>query len=630
MTTAIQLTAAATLINGQGLSASPDLVAQLSSLQNSSAMAKMTTVYSTISGEAANIRSDLSPLFSSLGSSANFGHFLLDLYPANVTPICTGNVFYYLSSPLTTRTASVTKTLKVQSDLPFSYGVQGFANVYSTAFSQAAQVFDTVSSVNMLTGKIYAETGLGYSGPLDVATGGLGDIGLSLANAISTWGTMYDINNINNIGDPYVFGQNLLNQGFGQYGNLAVKLSNAGLNLSDLTKIPQSTTTSNQETGYLEINTYLGTASLPVTNSISSSTTVTGNSPDVVLAIYSDITNANLTAITDAANITVPATSAITSLNDYLDLTKVVDPIIVSQLAELDVTTLSKLGQYLQKFLGQGAFISWTDMAEFIRSLEFPTIVSPTTTTQASEVLPTSVSSVLTAGNNGSGPLGNPVISDFLGACAGMPYTEEFKRVNANVALISNSIGLPGLIDNLQAAVDQYIIDYYIWLNSYEVTDPGPPEVGNYTEPYPETTDVVSAIASIDSALTSITGTPSVHGSQAAYYQILNQLTIEVNNLATTDIVFNSGYVQTLRSLAESIGATASDKIQYETYQFFANITSNNSHGDTIRMAVAEYINMNKLSSRGIMTNNDPNPTLTIYQANTQNIPLTEYISRNK
>ena len=45
----------------------------------------------------------------------------------------------------------------------------------------------------------------------------------------------------------YLEEQNLLNQGLGSYGNLASKLTSAGLNINNLVAIPQATTTTTQQ-----------------------------------------------------------------------------------------------------------------------------------------------------------------------------------------------------------------------------------------------------------------------------------------------------------------------------------------------------------------------------------------------
>ena len=630
MTSALQLNAMATVLAGDGLGTSSNLASEASTLRSSSAATTIVNVYSTISSANSMVRSDLTPLFSTLASSATYGHYLLDLYPSSETPACSGNVSYYLTSPLSTRTASLTKTLEVQASMPFSYGMQGFANIYTSVSGYIMQNFDAVASVDILDGTTYAESGLGYTGPLDLATSGIGTSGTIIANAVSKWGTMYDITNINGLGDPYIFGQNLINQGFGIYGNLGANLTAAGLNISNLSRIPQTSSRTTQTDGTVQISTSLGVTQLPTINSTSVTTTVTGNSPDVVTAIYQTITGANLSAITNAANITIPATSTVISLNDYLTLSNVIDQITYQQLQSQGVTTLTDFGKYLQKKVGQGSYTSWQEMADFLRKLEVPALSAGTVTTASTEVLLPITKTTVNQNNTGAGILNNQVLSDHLGACAGMPHVDYFKIINANVSAISSSIGLPALVIDLKDAVDQYIIEWEIWANSQEEISPGPPPVYEYTEPYPTTTNTVAALTAINSALESLPATPLVTVTQTAYQSMIDHLAEEVSNLVLSQVTFNAGFPQTLRSFAERIGTTTADKEPYQAYQFFANIMTQDAEGDTIRLARTETINNSLLAQKGIIMDNDPNPALVLYQAQLQNIPLNTYLLRNQ
>ena len=85
-----------------------------------------------------------------------------------------------------------------------------------------------------------------------------------------------------------------------------------------------------------------------------------------------------------------------------------------------------------------------------------------------------------------------------------------------------------------------------------------------------------------------------------------------------------------LRTLAKQVASLGTDKVQYQTYQFFANIITNDANGDAIRSAISEYLNLTLLTKSGITTSNDPNPNNAILQAAAQNIPISTYLSQNK
>jgi hypothetical protein len=628
MTTALSLTSQSTIVNGAGLSTSANLLTQISTFQTHSPIVTMANTYAV-----AALSNDAPILFGSLsniGIGVSRGQWLLDLYPSNISPVCSGTISYYAieqvpiygtgthandiigytPSPLVS-SASMSGTIKNQAQLPFANGMSGFANVFLNVYSSVVSNFETVASVFMLKNKTYGQSGLGYTNALGLATNGITTNGPLVGNVISTWGTMYDIANINSLGDPYIFGQNLLNQGLGAYGGLADQLTAAGLDITNLSQIPPGTTITTQQASTFSTSSSVGQIELPSITNITTTTSSTGSSEDVVMNIYASITGANLNAIVNATQITASNVS-ITSLADYLNFNKVVDVTSYNQLSTLNANTFSSFGNFLQAKLGKGYFKSWTDMSRLLGNIEIPTQAYASATTSSSPVLSSTTINTLNAiTGTGSGPFNNPIISDYLGGAAGIPYTEYFTTLNTNYSTVLTS-QVSTAVNNLNQAVIRY--DAILQANVY------PPDI----------TTVDSNVALLNSALNSLSVTPTLTNSQTAYYTMLNKLTIEVANLNSIGVVFNSGTTQMLRSLAQQIAILATDKTQYQTYQFFANVISNDAYGDAIRAAIAESINLNLLTRSGITTSNDPNPTNAVIQAQSQNIPLTTYLSQNK
>ena len=206
----------------------------------------------------------------------------------------------------------------------------------------------------------------------------------------------------------------------------------------------------------------------------------------------------------------------------------------------------------------------------------------------------------------GSGPFNNPVLVDYLGAVAGIPYTNLITTLNTNYSTLSNSINLTSLVQALDASVSNYV-----YVNQ-------------------DYTSVQNNVNAVNSALNSLSNTTALSNSETAFYSALTHLNIEVSNLVRAGVVFNSGYPQALHSFGQRIGSIAADKTQNQTYQFFANLITNDAAGDTVRLAIAESINSAKLTAKGISTTNDPAPSNMLYQSAAQGIPLTTYISQNK
>ena len=627
MASAIQLTAQNTIINGQGLAANSTVISEITSFRSHTPITLIANIFTNAS--SSNSSASVLASLANLGVGVTQGQWLIDFYPSNITPVSSGGVTYYgiyvnpvygtgihandivgYSNVAITNTASMSSTILTQVNLPFINGVQSFANVYQTASGYAGSVFDTVASVYLLKGKTYAQSGIGYTGPRDLSTGGIGNTGALISNVISTWGTMYDINNISTISNPYVFGQNLLNQGLGSYGNLAAQLSAAGLNTNNLTQVPQNSQTVSQAPSTFTATTSVGQVSLPTLANVINNTKVSGNSTDVITSIFKSITGTALQAIQTATNVTI-ANASITSLNDYLNFNTIVSPATLAHLNSIGVTDFPTFTALLQKDVGQGYFSSWSSIIQLLSAIENPTLNYTTANANSLVLSNTIANNLLATLGTGSGPFNTPVINDYLGAVVGNPYNANIATLNTNYSTV-----LTGAVSSAVSNLDQAVIDY----NNEVSANVGPPNI----------TMIDSNVAAVNSALNSIPSSAALTASQQAYYTMLNHLTSEVNNLNKAGIVFNSGYPQNLQFFGKSIGQTASDKTDAQTYQFFANLITPDVYGDTIRLAIAEFINTQELATAGINLTNDPNPAGIIAQANQQNIPLSTYINQNK
>jgi hypothetical protein len=666
MATAVSLNAISSILNGQGLGTSPALLASIATYQAKSASAAFANCYVN-SGISSSVTANIITELNTVGSTITSGHFLLDLYPGNITPTTsagitpfsanlvlpvgsffsalgkvytvTGNIFSSSFDGNVLINSSVTgfsDIIKKQAQLPFAYGFSGFANVFQRCYGYSQEVFDTVSSINMLTNRTYSQSGVGYTGPLDLVTGGIGNEGPLLANVVSNWGTMYDINNLTQIGDPYVFGQNLLNQGLGYINALGDQLTAVGLDITDLPNIPAVITTVTQEEQLTTVSSFIGEIEVPVLVEVSTTVPVTGNSPTVLTNIYKTIIGSNLHAVVNATAITTsPGNSAqLLTLADYLDFDKVVTPDLKSQLQAININTFDDLGKYLGRKIGQGQFRSWKILGEFLQKIEAPTLSNLPNGPDSTILYPATISTLNSQFGTGSGDLGNPIMIDYLGACAGDPYTIRFNTINQTYDSVAAPVA--SAVVNLDQAIIKYCNQYNTYLAS-AVPDsalPGDPPVGDGMPPdpslLPNFATITSNVALVNSALSSLPNTSAVDQCNTAVYVMLNRLSTEVPNLVRAGVVFGPAPESVLLSFGETIGSQASNKGELQTYQFFANIITNDAAGDSIRAVVAETINTQLLTNKGVEVYNNPDPRLKIYQSQEQNIPLSTYISRNK
>lgn len=614
MSTAAALNAYSVIVNGQGIAANTALISAINTFQSRPNFSLLTTIYSN-ANTYSNVANVIIPILNTIGSTATQAQFLLDTYPRGITPASTASV-----ARLYGNLASVSGTIRNQANGPFSYGLVSFANVFSFAQSFTSSAVDLAGSIYMLQGKTYGQSGLGYTGIVDLVTGGIGNPAALLGKTVKGWGTMYNITNINLLADPYVFGQNLLDHGFGAYGNLESKLTATGLDTTDITRIPATKTTTTAQSSTATAQTTVGEVEFPTVANVTVTNTVTGNSPDVVLAVYKTITGSDLAAIISSTGFDTTGTD-ITTLADLLDFKKTINKELLSSLHSLNINDFVAFTKFLNSRVGQGTFKNWADLGEFLATVSVPSLPYLTTTASTPVLNQSTITTIRTMTGTGTGPFGNPILADLLGATSGTPYNTYFPTING---LFNSFPTVYSALQAISAAVTATNTDY---INS-AADDPENP--GNIIYSTPSPAYVSSNVALLDAAMNSLSG-PELKSCQTAYISMVNHLNTEVANLAKAGVVFGSASSRIVQGLAQRIPSLGSpDPMGVGTDQFFANIITNDTSGDTIRAAMAEFTNSGILAKGGVTLNNDPNPVQAIGLSRSQNIPLSTYISQNK
>ena len=609
MATAAQLNATAAIVNGHGIAPNPILASAISTYQNRRPMTLLSNVYVNAQTDS-NVANIIIPVLNTIGTTATQGHFLLDIYPPNITATCSGSVSYYYSNAL----PSTSRTIQNQANYPFRNGLAGFASGFGLALGTASQAVDTIGSLSMLSGKTYAQSGVGYTGITDLLTGGIGSEANLLGTMVAGWGTMYNVTNINLIADPYVFGQNLLNQGLGSYGSLSDKLAATGLDVTDITQAPVTGTVTYPTASTVSYSSFVGEITLPTVANTTVTTTATGNNPGVIMNIYSTITGSDLKAIISATGF-AGSVDQITTLADFLNFNKIVDSTTRNKLAQFGVTSFTEFSKYLNSRIGQQQFIDWAGVSKFLASIKVPALIYTTTTANTPVLNPGTASTLKSAVGTGSGPFGNPVMSDYMGAVAGIPYNTSYSTINSNYALFA----VP--IITAMTALDKSVTDTYTVYYASGVDDGG----GNITYTLPDTGMIASNVAKVNAAMNALTANATLSDCQRAYYKMLNSITAEVTNLSAADIKFINYGSNSLLGFGQGIGGYGKPDTQgLGVDQLIGNLITNDVYGDTIRAVIAESINGQATSE------NDPNPVMALSQSSRQNIPLTTYLSQNK
>ena len=616
MASAVTLNAMATIINGQGLAENSELSSAISTYLDNGVANIITNIY--VSANTANTTFSL----SSITSNITQGYFLFDQYPPNVSPtvstaltawapnlnvptgtlITNGGQIYETIANIagistfgnlanSIQAPYFSTVLSSQANGPFSYGMAGFANTFTVCYGYVLSSIDTAGSIDVLQNKTYGQSGVGFSGITDLVTGGVGPNAPLLANVVSGFGTMYDITQISVMADPYVFGQNLLNQNLGTYGNLAEKLAATGLNVNDITTIPSTTTTTAPVASTVSVSTTFGALTLPTVGNVVVNNNVTGNNPATVEAIYNTITGTDLQSIISATGFVVK--TPIASLADFVNFSKVIEPNLLTELSAIGINSFADFSKYLNTRVGQQNFSSWNSLVAYLSSIQVPKLNYTTTSSTTPVLSNATISTLRSSIGTGTGAFGNPIMSDLLGACAGIPYAADYEIINGNIGAFIGTV-ITGL-NNINNAFVANI-------------DPTP------------------ALNSLTTSVNSFSG-PAFTACEHAYYTMLNQLTTEVSNLSKADAIFGpvvNGASKFLSGFGQSIGNYGgTDRTGAGTDVLIGRLITNDAAGDTIRAAIVENNNNQTYT-------NDPKPQQALIQSQAQGIPLSTYLSQNQ
>jgi len=203
----------------------------------------------------------------------------------------------------------------------------------------------------------------------------------TLSNGIRRFGTAYNIKNLNKLGDPATFIQNLINHGFSENGQNGVYLIGGNV-LSATWRTDDAST---------------------------------------LLTFLSNIKGDTLNKIIDQTGLT--PNSTITDLSQLLDLSKIFNS------AELAVVPGNNFAGLANEFVNLGGeFKSFTEVADLLNNIEVPTL---TYLDGLTDIISDSDYANLSASiGTGTGSLGNPTITDVMGSIAGVTHSTALTTIS--------------------------------------------------------------------------------------------------------------------------------------------------------------------------------------------------------
>ena len=453
---------------------------------------------------------------------------------------------------------SLTNTVK-------STDINKFISIFNQSRGFISTSAEFKKSLTELGNKSFSDLGIGVTKFSDVASGGLSTSfgtpnNLKLvANAISKWGTAYDISNIGKLHNYGAFIVNLQKQGLGSIGGLDEKLLAASIDTADLENANQG-----------QLKSILKTISGADLQKVILQTNATLASTPADLSQFLDpsviLDTATFNAIPARIEYSIPSDARLPSQE-------------ISRYPALPAGSLQTLGSIL---LGiGGTFKTFSDLGNFLNSIQFTS--SPELDNISSPADPAGMDSAIGLGH---GPNGACIMSDVIGSLSGYMYNTEF-------TIINSVLSATGSIESATA-----------------VTSEASNIIITVSDPVSNTSANISlalgafdnAINEYNSALNSLYS-KEVEIANLAMSNVYTQFTLETTNLSKSGITLTdpppTGNISII-NFAKGLHSYGVDLQQTGTDEFLSNITKPDGYGESINSALAEGKNLNIQSKVGI------------------------------
>ena len=566
MPSSAQVIAASGLVNGEGFAVNPDLTSGFSSYNSQPLTVVITNMYSPWSNgqprPGPNTVSNVSGLKSSL-----------DSLPSWVTGFSS---YTKISSVASTNASNI-----------LGSGVTGnknFASFLNQSAGYGQATLGWHAAIQQYQGKGFSDFGLQNKGYNDIVTGGMTGhwSGLSslpggsqaafqnLGSALSGMGGGMNLNDLTNALGPSAMVTQMRNKGLYYTGDLNEKLANAGI-------------TTDEEV--LKADPKLLRSIL---NSINSSSDV-----DTTIQVL---------------GIKVPNNVRINNVGDLVDANKMLPPNLRSLAPSGNMSDLNKaLGG-----MG-GQFGSAAQLGQFLGKTEVPDLKllnglsSPLPSSYITNLAPIIGKGDLPAIGGqtfplGTGPIGNPLVTDMLGSAAGIGIVDSFKKINqAHTNIMNSSVG-----QDLKTA-----------LTNVYTADTTPP----YTVSGTLTTTLNTAITNFNRAVSS---DPELSAANKGMLASAAQITRENTLLPMAGVSLSSpptvSGMTGILNMAANLPKYGVDKQNLGFKDLFAGIANKNTiTGQAILAALYEGRGQSRSASVSIPDNITADPTAILSKAISSN-----------
>ena len=610
----VMLIATDGLLQNQGLVISGNLTVAINSYTSTAAVSSYLGILSTAFANVGTANDQITTAtFSSLQTlGASSLPAITDAVPAAYTS----------SLPIGNSVSGFSGVVAAQGNLILGNGDLGkFAQVYGQCQSYIVQNNPIINSV-----KNSAVLDTTFTSMNSITTGGISDINRTLpafGADLTRLGTAWSLNKLPFFGFPWVLLYQMSQAG-GIMPALTERLITAGVTVDDLSSIQRGS----EVAGSVDLLIY------------QVMTGITGDLLEQVKVLLS-VTTANLNTMADLLN-------PVKSLpNSYLQLTNltptgtdVTPTAAVLSNVYVSATTVNSnlLAVYgttpayvsLSKIIPPDQALASQAIADSLQQVKnifqlalpaFAAAVSATETnnglgdiTALTQPVPASVASNINSTlATGTGPNGTLTLFDFMGATAGVPYTDEFTSVTSTINSMQSANALYTLTDATNGVYtvmqDTLNGDYTTVINPspIEITitiPPSLPGAGTYGN-----LDAAFSTGLIPAAANLIANVAANNSSNASslntsFTTMAQQLSTETNNLVLaqvtfTDLAANSrSSIMSLSSSLHDIGTDVAPKGQND---FFTAITdTSNQYGQAIIASFREGRNIKVFDTAGI------------------------------
>lgn len=610
----VMLIATDGLLQNQGLVISGNLTIAINSYTSTAAVSSYLGILSTAFANVGTANDQITTAtFSSLQTlGASTLPAITDAVPAAYTS----------SLPIGNSVSGFSGVVAAQGNLILGNGDLGkFAQVYGQCQSYIAQNNPIINSV-----KNSAVLDTTFTSMNSITTGGISDINRTLpafGADLAKLGTAWSLNKLPFFGFPWVLLYQMSQAG-GIMPALTERLITAGVTVDDLSSIQRGS----EVAGSVDLLIY------------QVMTGITGDLLDQVKVLLS-VTTDNLDTMADLLN-------PVKSLpNSYLQLTNltptgtdvtptaaVLSNVYVSA-ATVNSNLLAVYGTTpayvsLSKIIPPDQALASQAIADSLQQVKnifqlalpaFAAAVSATETnnglgniTALTQPVPASVAANINSTlATGTGPNGTLTLFDFMGATAGVPYTDEFTSVTSTINSMQSANALYTLTDATNGVYtvmqDTLNGDYTTVINPspIEITItipsglPGAGTYGNLDAAF--STGLIPAAANLI-ANVAANNTSNASSLNTSFTTMAQQLSAETNNLVLaqvtfTDLAANSrSSIMSLSSSLHDIGTDVAPKGQND---FFTAITdTSNQYGQAIIASFREGRNIKVFDTAGI------------------------------